>query len=302
MRGLFGRHAREFSRALTHGEFVSTDDGLLLPKQGALLSGRISVRLDGDHVVTQPNRICDEGAALLGVGAGALVYPSGFANLAGLYIAPWGNNVTPDSAWEAANGINDWTMYHLLGELGDPDPYTTTEGYTESGLQVWTPSDAGSGLIDNSGAPATINMVTGSTITIRGFTLINPILGTNKQLGRPYASGGDPGGGVADFALVDVTGQTNDTPDTTTVTRYGTQYQWASPFTNSITGTDCNGWLDVDGDTSFDVGLAHWIGGANAVTLAVPTGSPALAISKLGSPLSCTNGQVVNITWGIQLE
>ena len=78
------------------------------------------------------------------------------------YLAPYGGNATPTSAWTAANFTANSTEIVSL-----------TEGYTEALRQAWTVGAAAAGVIGNLSSRAVFTIATASTLSVYGAGLLS---------------------------------------------------------------------------------------------------------------------------------
>lgn len=325
---LFGRHAREFGSALRDHQIERVDAGIYFPRQHALLHGHIKVETPYG-VVRCPNLILG-GSNVELLLANLLVSGGTPSALNNLYIAPWGNNVATNALWAAPHiattggtGVNEFALYYQLGELGG-----SPSGYSQSTRPAWTWVNIGGGLIDNSAAPAAFTMVTASTINVYGFALCQSNV---KKRARPYRSGGDPGGGIANYSFVDVTNchfagiQTSSSgyvPTGAVATSSGATHEdsYTSGRAITVDGThpgdpnegpldylstlNVTYWYDPSGDDYFDAGLGHWVdpSGDSMNQSDAASGSLVAIVRVPSAPLVFNNADPFNVTWGIQLS
>lgn len=78
------------------------------------------------------------------------------------YLALFSGTTAPAASWTATNFAT------VASELT-----SGTEGYSESTRQVWTPSAASGGVIDDYGSQAVFTMVSATTVTVRGMALLS---------------------------------------------------------------------------------------------------------------------------------
>ena len=328
----FAQRARPLARDLARGEFERTPDGLYLPRHRALLRGVVTVR-SKYGVMRTHNRITAGGAIALS----GLFAPGGIPGALGaLYVAPFGNPVVTDAAWEApwvagAPGlstpeyVDEYTLWKVLGELGD------TEGYAEPTRPQWNYADVGGNLLDNSGAPAAFTIAATTTIDVQGFAIT---AAPTKLAGRPFHFG--DAGGSSGFMQIDLSAcdcqqilantsnyiptGANATAGTAT---YPQTVSLGQTYSLSPTGFEVNpypvvadppfisGWsgefyiADPSGDDYFDAGSGLWVdpsGDSLFISNGPAIGSPLISLCQFpGAPLTFNDGDPLNITWGLQL-
>jgi hypothetical protein len=341
---LAGRHTREFRRAVARGEWERTKDGILFPRQHALLRGQFTVASKHGRQ-TFPN------ALLFGAAADAPSsgYWGGFlANifspptlLNSLYVAIFGNNVTPNFAWAepylldvppGQNGVDEWVLWNEMGELADPP-----EGYDEATRPAWVWADAGGYLLDNNASPAAFTMRTASTINVYGFAICAE---SQKHRGRPYNSGQFLAGpdlskvwlasppcvtavDVAHYVFPEVYSNYAPLdavilgPSVDDLYGYGRSFR-VDPLAHpgdpgefpllldtgvGPSGTQTQVWYDPSGDDYYDTGLGHWVDPSGDDILPhIGTTQPMFAAARMtGAPLVFNDLDPLNVTYGLQL-
>lgn len=319
---LFGRHAREFGKAIARQEWERTREGIWFPRQRALLHGHVTMESRGGRI-RFPNILLLSATDLQALNA-----PGGTAAVFdGKYVALWGNDFTPTLAWLApylAQGSNpfvqEYTLWTTMGELGDGP-----EGYDETTRPAWVWADAGAGLIDNSASPAAFTMATASTIDVYGIA----ICGLDTKLaGKPVDSFGVSGqysqldmGNchfpeiIVNSSLYVPTGAVNNGTggEEDTLTAGGPTINIdpsAHPsdpnqYPKRVNDLgDVTNWFDPSGDDYFDTGSNFWVDPSGDSF--APTSDPLVplfAAARVPSaPATFNNGDPLNITWGVQLS
>lgn len=314
---LFGRHAREFRRAFARREWERTAEGIHFPKQHALLRGMVT--LESKHGVRRfPNIVITSQMPYL-------FAPGGMAAaLDGLYITLFGGNVTTNQAWEALyvdgdaqTGPTEYILYASMLELG-----SAPEGYDESTRPAWTWAVGGAGLIDNSASPAAFTMRTTSTIDVYGAALS---YFDQKRYGKPIdtfsGSGGNTQLDLTNCFFPEVNpvngylpvGAVDNGAHPSEIERYG--YGRSISIDPAAHGGDPNQcpkasadnsdvifWHDPSGDDYYDEGLGHWLDPSGDSFAPYPQYDTIFAASRFSSaPLTFSNLDPLNITWGIEL-
>lgn len=150
------RHSKDVSKFLESGDFVATDEGLLV--HGSIMArGRYYHTVNGQDERVDSNLIVAEGILyLLEAGLGTNTFDSAH------YLALYTGNATPAANWTAANFTTNAT-----------ESVSGTEGYSEAIRQEWTPAAAAAGVIGNLAARATFTIATATTVTVYGAGLLS---------------------------------------------------------------------------------------------------------------------------------
>lgn len=152
------KHAGEFKRYLRNKQYELTGTGgIVFAKASAIGQGGYLHDLNGQDERFDPNLLPDEGLLyLLSVGL------NNGAKLPTWYLSLYAANYTPLAALTAAS-------YPATAS----EITSNTEGYTESTRQVWTPTLAGTPMIDNLANKAAFTIATASSLTISGAALLS---------------------------------------------------------------------------------------------------------------------------------
>jgi len=151
-----GKHLAEFRRAIRNRKFEPTKNGILLPKQRAVIGGVWTHGLVGGPMATDKNLIVTEGLNhILAVALGATAKPAGY------YIALYTGAVSRLSSWTAANFAANAT-----------ENTSTSEGYTASTRPAWTPGSASAGAINNTASQPTLTIAATTNVTFQGAALL----------------------------------------------------------------------------------------------------------------------------------
>lgn len=150
------KHGREIQQFLQQGDFVETDEGLII-RSGIRARGKYTHDVNGEDVRVDYNLIPAEGMLFfLNVVLGDTAKPSG------LYLAPFSGAVSPAANWTAANFAAN------ASEITSAD-----EGYSNATRQAWVPDGpAVGGVIGNVNNPAVFNIVCTTSINISGLAML----------------------------------------------------------------------------------------------------------------------------------
>lgn len=151
------RHASTFQTALNKGDFDVTDDGILFPHQGAVVSGEYHYSTNDGDTVVQKNLIPTEGLDYI-----LSTATDGGAQLTAFYLAIFSGSYTPVA------GVTAATFPSAASEIT-----SATEGYSESTRPVWAKGDVAAGVLDNLATRAAFTIVTASSLVIRGAALLS---------------------------------------------------------------------------------------------------------------------------------
>jgi hypothetical protein len=158
MHSVFGRHSREFQRALDQHKWEQHANGILFPAQHALAAGEyiITNRKTGELIERVQNLLPTEGLAfLLNLLGNHAAIPSA------LYIALHANTTTPLAAHVAL------TYTATFAEI-----VSGSEGYTQANRVAWVSATATVGAIHNNASPAVFTIITASTLTVNGVAML----------------------------------------------------------------------------------------------------------------------------------
>ena len=151
------KHHNELFRSMADGNFTETSDGGVLVRGQALIKGIYTHSVNGKDVRQDANMI--PAAGILHI---LDVVFRNQTRYASWYIALYSGTTAVATSWTAGNFTATAT-----------EITSGTEGYSEATRQVWTPSAASSGAINNIASPATFTIATASTITVRGMALLS---------------------------------------------------------------------------------------------------------------------------------
>lgn len=148
------KHAREFLRAIVNHKYEVSDDGIFMPAQKILLSGRYDHESpDGKGLITDYNLLPTEGLNH--------IWTATVAN--GTQVTTWYTAIhsgtgTPASTWTAANYASNAT------EL--------TTAYSEATRVEYEEGTPASGSVDNSANKATFTAAS-TSVTVWGAALLS---------------------------------------------------------------------------------------------------------------------------------
>jgi len=146
------RHAREFKGYLDNHQYEVSDTGIEFPKAKVAIFGEYE-----DNYGRTPNLVPTQGLNHI-----LMVALSNTAKLNNFYLALYSGNYTPTAALTAANFAATAT-----------EIVSGTEGYSDATRPGWTPTITAAGVMDNYAAKATFNIVTATSLTIRGAALLS---------------------------------------------------------------------------------------------------------------------------------
>jgi hypothetical protein len=148
---LFGRHRREFARAVANRKFEVTPTGILFPEQKCFVMGSFEHTLNGKDRQVDPNLIPTEGLTHI-----LSVVVAGGTQVNPWYVALFSANVTPQATLTAANFTATQTEF---------------TGYDETTRVAYVEGTPAAGAVDNDASRAefTIN----ASATIYGAALIS---------------------------------------------------------------------------------------------------------------------------------
>jgi hypothetical protein len=150
------RHSKEVREFLESGDFVATDEGLLI-HGGIKATGRYYHTVNGQDERVDSNLIVGEGILyLLEAGLGTNTFDAAH------YLALYVGNATPAANWTAANFTANST-----------ESTNDADGYSETVRQTWTPAAAAAGVIGNLASRASFTIATGTTVTVYGAGLLS---------------------------------------------------------------------------------------------------------------------------------
>ena len=151
------RHAAEFQRALQAGECEMTAEGILFPRQHALVGGVYTHNVNGEDEQTDHNLVTTEGLNYM---LNVALRPTTVE--AGWYLALFGGNVSPLATWTAANFV-----------ANSSEITSTTAGYSESTRRGYVPAAASAGAITNTVSKAVFTIASSSTLAVYGGALVS---------------------------------------------------------------------------------------------------------------------------------
>lgn len=146
------RHASEFKGYIDNHKYEVSNEGIEFPTGNVLVHGEYF-----DDYGVEPNLLPTEGLNHL-----LMVALSNTAKLNNFYLALFSGDYTPTAAIKAS------TFSATATEIT-----SGAEGYSQATRPVWTPGSAVSGQIDNNATKAAFNIVTASSVTIRGAALLS---------------------------------------------------------------------------------------------------------------------------------
>jgi hypothetical protein len=151
------RHAGEFLRYLRNFKYERTEDGLYFPAAKAIARGEYVHDVNGLDVQVDHNLLVDQGLIKM---LAVMFGPD--AKISSWYIALFSGSVSPANNWTAANFAS------TASEIT-----STTEGYTETTRQVFTPGTAAADSIDNTASRAAFTIATASQLNVTGAALLS---------------------------------------------------------------------------------------------------------------------------------
>ena len=167
---------KHVEKALADGQFVETDEGLLVPHKGVVVRGKYTDYINGEKVGETFNLVPAEGIAyFLNTGM------KGGAAITSWYLALFSANVTPAANWTAANFVANAT-----------EITSAAQGYSQASRVPWTGGAVAAGKVGNAAAPARFTIVCTTTINVAGAALLSAMNDASRALGlgpaRPEAS------------------------------------------------------------------------------------------------------------------
>lgn len=143
--------------ALADGQFVETDEGLLIPHKGVVVRGKYTDYINGEKVGETHNLVPAEGIAyFLNTGM------KGGTAITSWYLALFSANVTPAANWTAANFVTNAT-----------EIVSGTEGYTQAARVPWVGGTVAGGKVGNTASPARFTIVCTTTLNVAGAALLS---------------------------------------------------------------------------------------------------------------------------------
>lgn len=148
---------KHVEKALADGQFVETDEGLLIPHKGVVVRGKYTDYINGVKVGTTHNLVPAEGISyFLNTGM------KGGTAITSWYLALFSANVTPAANWTAANFVANAT-----------EIVSGTEGYTQATRVPWVGGAVAGGKVSNTASPARFTVVCTTTLNVAGAGLLS---------------------------------------------------------------------------------------------------------------------------------
>jgi hypothetical protein len=148
---------KHVEKALADGQFVETDEGLLVPHKGVVVRGKYTDYINGEKVGETFNLVPAEGIAyFLNTGM------KGGTAITSWYLALFSANVSPAANWTAANFVANAT-----------EVVSGTEGYSQATRVAWTGGSVSGGKVGNAASPARFTIVCTSTLNVAGAALLS---------------------------------------------------------------------------------------------------------------------------------
>lgn len=148
------KHAVEFSRALRNHKYEKSPEGILFPRQGVLVSGLFSHRVNGGEWAHDPNLDPTEGLNYM-----LDSFVSSHAAIP-LYLSLYAGAISPTALWTASNYAS------TASEIT-----SGSEGYSESTRVLWVPASATAATKDNYASVAVFTIVTATALAVNGCGL-----------------------------------------------------------------------------------------------------------------------------------
>lgn len=147
----------EIAREVRAERYDITDEGVYLPRLGAIAHGEYFGRVNGGAWEKEgDNLIVTEGFAhMLNVAFGSTAKPAGY------YLAIFSGNTAPAANWAAAS------FAAVASEI-----VSLTEGHTGATRPVWTTANTTTNQIDNMASVATLTIATASQLNVTGAALL----------------------------------------------------------------------------------------------------------------------------------
>lgn len=137
---------RELARAVRNGKMEQTDQGVLFPEAGLILSGAFSAWVNDGPKTISPNVVTLEGITLA---LNVLFKSSSVTAPAAWYIAPFSGTGTPAGSVTGANftsGLTEFTAYNESARVTWPTVLTTTQTITQAAPSAFTINAASSNV------------------------------------------------------------------------------------------------------------------------------------------------------------
>lgn len=147
----------EVAREIRAQRLDITDDGLYLPRLGAIAAGEYFGRINGGAWEKEgDNLIVTEGFAhMLNVAFGSTAKPAGY------FLAIFAGSTAPAANWTAQS------FAAVASEIT-----SMTEGHTGATRPAWTAANTATGSIDNMAAAASLTIATAGTLNVTGAALL----------------------------------------------------------------------------------------------------------------------------------
>lgn len=148
---------KHVEKALAEGQYIETDEGLLVPHKGVVVRGKYTDYINGVKVGETRNLVPAEGIAyFLNTGM------KGGTAITSWYLALFSANVTPAANWTAANFVANAT-----------EIVSGTEGYTQTTRVPWVGGVVAGGKVANTASPARFTVVCTTTLNVAGAALLS---------------------------------------------------------------------------------------------------------------------------------
>lgn len=148
----------ELARELHAERFDLTPSGVYFPRPGVLVGGEYFGRVNGGEWEKEgDNLIVTEGMAhMLNVALGTTAKPAG-------YFLAISSGATPPAA--------NWTAGSYAATASEI--VSMTEGHTGATRPAWTPTNTGTGSIDNMATVAVLTIATAAQLNVTGAALLS---------------------------------------------------------------------------------------------------------------------------------
>lgn len=151
------KHAREFLTALKNFKYEKTEKGIFFPEAKVVLHGLYTHSVNGMDTRLDHNLIVDQGINyLLNTGLGNT------AAITAWYLTIFAGGVTPANNWTAANFATN-----------SSEITSTTNGFTQTARQVFSPGSATADELDNSASLAAFTIATTTQLNVTGAGLLS---------------------------------------------------------------------------------------------------------------------------------